>query len=355
MGCSAYAPVVIVTLNRYTHLKQCIDSLARNPLATKTDLFISVDYPPGDKYVGGYKKVVDLVDAIDPAEFNSVNIIKRESNLGAQENSRRTQWEVFESYDRLIFSEDDNVFSPCFLDYMNQCLDEYSSEDSIAFINGYSYPVFENGMGSDGIIAHTYLCSAWGIGLWRDKEKLIQDRLNSGWLFRQFDDAVNSKLLGKMSLNRRCEYVIACMTGLDRGFVSCTSDVSRGIYTALGKCYTLTPRISKVRNMGFDGSGENCSNILNGKGLDSQSYNYSLQETDDKSRYSGGVSLDYDDAGSYKARLDGFLKVNFTTRVLASILLQIYRIFGSHGQLICRKFFNVMPFRGKRIDDGCFL
>lgn len=45
-----YAPVCIPTLNRYEHLKELIESLQRNPWAQYTDLFIGLDFPPGEKY-----------------------------------------------------------------------------------------------------------------------------------------------------------------------------------------------------------------------------------------------------------------------------------------------------------------
>ena len=52
-----YAPILITTLNRYECLRRCIESLQKNSWADKTELFISVDYPPTDKYVDGYNKI----------------------------------------------------------------------------------------------------------------------------------------------------------------------------------------------------------------------------------------------------------------------------------------------------------
>ena len=52
-----YAPVVIPTLNRYEHLKQCLESLEKCTGAEYTDVYIGVDYPPNDRYVEGWKKV----------------------------------------------------------------------------------------------------------------------------------------------------------------------------------------------------------------------------------------------------------------------------------------------------------
>lgn len=50
-------PICIPTCNRYEHLKRCVESLSKCTLASETDLIISVDYPPSDKYVDGNEKI----------------------------------------------------------------------------------------------------------------------------------------------------------------------------------------------------------------------------------------------------------------------------------------------------------
>ncbi len=54
---NAYAPVAIPTLNRIDHLKRCISSLAKNEYAKYTNIYISVDYPPNEKYLDGYNEI----------------------------------------------------------------------------------------------------------------------------------------------------------------------------------------------------------------------------------------------------------------------------------------------------------
>ena len=53
-------PICIPTCNRYEHLKRCVESLSKCTLASETDLIISVDYPPSDKYVDGNEKIIDI-------------------------------------------------------------------------------------------------------------------------------------------------------------------------------------------------------------------------------------------------------------------------------------------------------
>ena len=47
---SQYAPVLIPTLNRYEHLKQCLESLSKCSLAEHTEVYIALDFPPSEKY-----------------------------------------------------------------------------------------------------------------------------------------------------------------------------------------------------------------------------------------------------------------------------------------------------------------
>ena len=75
------APVLIVTLNRYSHLRRCIESLQRNKLAKDTDLYIGLDYPPGQEYEAGYEQVLNYLNGgIDG--FHEVVIVKQSVNMG---------------------------------------------------------------------------------------------------------------------------------------------------------------------------------------------------------------------------------------------------------------------------------
>ena len=51
------APVIIPTLNRYSHFKQCLDSLELCTLADKTIVYVALDFPPSEKYIDGWRKI----------------------------------------------------------------------------------------------------------------------------------------------------------------------------------------------------------------------------------------------------------------------------------------------------------
>ncbi len=131
-----FAPVIIPTLCRFEHLKRCLESLERCKNAEFTDVFIGLDYPPSDKYVDGWQKIDAYLQEKEVNNgFSHLFIKRREKNIGAVRNFAELRKEVAD-YGFFIFTEDDNEFSPCFLDYMNQNLRLYKDDQSIFRICG---------------------------------------------------------------------------------------------------------------------------------------------------------------------------------------------------------------------------
>ena len=128
-----YYPVYIPTLNRYTHFKRCVESLARNTHADKTELVIGLDYPPEEKYVEGYLKIKGYIPTING--FGKLTVFERGENYGASANSLALLEYVFTHYDAAIATEDDNEFSPCFLDFMNKALKAYKDDEKVVSIS----------------------------------------------------------------------------------------------------------------------------------------------------------------------------------------------------------------------------
>ena len=137
---SRYAPVVIPTLCRYEHFRNCVESLAQCQLADKTDLFIGLDYPLKDSHKEGYTKLKKYIsDGI--VGFKSVNVFFHEKNIGAINNSTFLYNQIKNKYDSYIYTEDDNVFSQNFLVFVNDCLNRFKEDESVYAVCGYCYPI----------------------------------------------------------------------------------------------------------------------------------------------------------------------------------------------------------------------
>ncbi len=242
-----FAPVLIPTLCRYEHFKRCVESLARCTHAQKTELVIGLDYPASEAHWEGYRKICDYVSTI--SGFKKVSCFKRETNYGPVKNVQALYAYAFEHYETLIASEDDNEFSPCFLDFMNKCFLAYANQSKVRTVCGYTQEEYCDEAKS---LLFTYDNSAWGFGLWKHKEQ------ESSAMYEIY---CNWGLLHSWKKSFRIlKSFPAClqmfMNMLQRGMNY--GDTKRTILNILNETYQVKPAVSMVRNWGNDGTGLHC-------------------------------------------------------------------------------------------------
>lgn len=238
-----FYPVVIPTLNRYTHFKRCVESLAMNTHADKTELIIGLDYPPSEKYVEGYRKIKEYIPTIKG--FGKVTVFKRKENFGAIKNGQALSDYAFKNYEAIIFTEDDNEFSPCFLDFLNKALEKYKDDNRVSSVKGYNRVQYYSITDKNILFMHN--CGAWGFGQWKRKRFMLQADIESArrilqstkqsWKIFRTSPAIFSMLLAMVKKNALWgDVIFACLN-------------------ILNDRYQICPRISMVRNWGVDGSG----------------------------------------------------------------------------------------------------
>lgn len=242
-----YAPVLIITLNRYEHFMQCVESLSACTHADKTDLYIAFDYPLKDSHWDGYKKIENYIEKIHG--FRKVNIIKRNINYGATKNLFDGMAEVFEKNDRIILSEDDNVFAPSFLKVVNTGLNTYKSRQDIFSISAYNSPLPMPSWYKHNVYLITGF-TAWGVGVWKDKWNKID------WSLDSFNAMLSKKENYKILIKYYQRYLPQLLEIRDTGVI--TVDGFIFLYLLDKKMYSVYTAKSRVRNMGHDGSGEHC-------------------------------------------------------------------------------------------------
>ncbi|MCM1387770.1 MAG: glycosyltransferase [Bacillus sp. (in: Bacteria)] len=248
-----YAPVMIITCNRYEHLNRCIESLKKNTYADKTELYISIDYPPNEDYREGWERIRQLLKT--PIEgFDKVNLYFQETNLGVSGNYRWLEKLIFEKYDRLIYTEDDNEFSPNFLAYMDRGLELYKNHPKVYSVCGYA-DEYAFRCAKDNVVALTDF-SAWGMGIWREKEKILHSQLTLDTWIKAGED---SKFMWRLYRNRKRLFSRMLGTLLDVSVEDKlpNTDINRGIFLAINGFCAIYPVLTKVRNWGADGSGCN--------------------------------------------------------------------------------------------------
>jgi hypothetical protein len=244
MELHSLAPVLVATHTRINHLMQTISALRQNELASNTHLFIASDAARNEieeKQVLRIRKYIDSIDS-----FLTVTRIYREKNFGHHLNFQDAANIVFRTYDKIIMLEDDIVTAPGFLNFMNQGLLHYKHDRRIISISGHLWTGIKGS--KDTILLPA--ANGWGWAIWKDRfylndhdPSLAREFLESPHLFLKMC-LTNPSLLGMVNaiVNKK---LIA-------------GDVSWALYIIKNNKLVLLPGESLVRNIGFDGSGQNC-------------------------------------------------------------------------------------------------
>ena len=246
-----YAPVMVTTFCRFEKYKKCIESLSRCTDADKTEIFIGVDYPAKEEHWDGYRKICDYLPQI--SGFKEVHTFKRPENWGQGKNGKDLRNRIREKYDRYIMTEDDNEFSPNFLQYMNQCLEKYKDDLKVFSICGYSYMEWEDKTKNypyNALPIHGYC--AWGVGIWFYKADGYKVSTISS------KDIINNPKMVRYLFSVKKHKLIHYLMFRYKGNAA---DIRRACFYSICDKYSIYPKISKVRNNGFDSESTNCAEI----------------------------------------------------------------------------------------------
>lgn len=246
-----FAPVVVFAYNRADKLKMCLEALEANSLAEKTDLFIFAD---GAKRAEDAEKVGEVRDFIHQYQqkcaFKKITVVEQPHNLGLAKSIIGGVTRVISEYQKVIVVEDDLIVLEDFLIYMNQALGYYQDMKEYGSISAYTYPLPEL-KGYDKDIYVTRKGECWGWGTWQDRWMQVD------WSVSDFEAYVIDK-------KRRKEFD-AIQYGIDAMLVSqqageIDSWAVRWCYHLFNhKLLTVYPRVSRTKNIGFDGSGVHCA------------------------------------------------------------------------------------------------
>ena len=238
------APILVTVYNREKHYKRCIESLKSCDLASKSHLFVAIDAPFIDSDIAANEKIVKYSKNI--TGFKEVTLFIRPENYGTNKNGDLARDEIFKNYDRLIMSEDDNIFSTKFLVTINKCLEIYNSRKDIFSVSGWNMPFnFPKKYKNEIYIWQGF--SAWGVGIWRDKWKQMNYSLDKVQYWLNNEQHVRK-------LNNVSQHYYYALLDMKRkniihgdGFI-CS-------YLIENEMYSIYPRKTLTRNIGHDGMG----------------------------------------------------------------------------------------------------
>lgn len=327
-----YAPIIITTLNRYKHFVRLVESLKMNTWARYTDIYIGLDYPLSEKHKKGYYLITKYLEG-DFSCFKSFHVIKRKENYGSARNMRLLRDEVLKKYDRFIRTDDDAEFSPNFIEYMNKCLMKYQDDPNVIAVTGYSYPIEWHTSEGATILKENFSCPMWGTGFWRDKYKKIHKYISQEkGLGIDTDYIIKSGGMNKMLNVAKYEFVNLCLSPeFENTLAARFSDIAVRMYTATQNKYIIVPTISKVRNWGFDGSGEYCSKVSKTSSkVVAENYDYAVQTIDPSDHFILKEDILEDNEWNRKL-MNEFDPLSMSKRLKMKIKLILFHIVGHKG------------------------
>ena len=240
------APVALFVYNRPGHTRRTVEALQKNELAVESDLFVFCDGARDAAASAGVDEVRDFVRTI--AGFRSIAIVERDSNLGLANSIIGGVTRVCGEYDRVIVVEDDLQTAPYFLRFMNDALRTYENDTVVGSVHGYWYPV-------DRSVPETFFlrgASCWGWATWSRAWRLFESDGR-----RLLSDLKRRRLTSQFDLEGAIAY-----TQMLKDQIAGENDSWAIRWHAamfLAGCLQLSPTLSLVRNIGFDGTGTHCA------------------------------------------------------------------------------------------------
>lgn len=296
------APVALFVYNRLDHTIKTLESLKRNPLASKTDLFIFSDgskSPEGIKEVGAVRKYIRKIKG-----FKSVNIKENKENLGLADSIISGVSTVIKKHSKIIVVEDDMILSPIFLDFMNRSLTEYRLNRDIWHISGWSYPI---DIKNEENLFFWNTMNCWGWATWEDRWKSFEknpEKLIRNWSTQKINsfDLNDSGVFWQQVIDNHLKKIDTWAI-----FWYAT------IFENDGLC--LNPSNSLVQNVGLDGSGTHCGNGEPDYKIDTQNINnFIFPEKPHKSIIATNMIISYyKKRKSFKSRLIRKFKILLKT------------------------------------------
>lgn len=245
------APVALFVYNRPEHTKRTIDALACNTLAKQSDVYIFSDGPkaPQDREaVEAVRCYIDRVAETNP--FQKVTVIRSSANKGLAASIISGVTQILNTFGKAIVLEDDLLTDPRFLQYMNDSLAYYESDERIWGISAYSSQM--TSVTKD--VYFTPRISSWGWATWKSRWEQVDWEVKDYQKFRL-------NLHKRWKFNRGGKDLAYMLDQQQRGRID--SWAIRFCFSQFQhKQYAVFPRISLVRNIGQDGSGTHCREPL---------------------------------------------------------------------------------------------
>lgn len=239
------APLAIFTYNRPEHTARLLHSLERNPEYATSPITIYCDAPKKPEHEAAVEKNRQVVKEMAPKR---ARLVMRDGNFGLAKSIIGGVTENVQEHGKVIVVEDDLVFSPAALGFLNQALQRYADEDRVMHVSAYMYPTRSS-------LGEPFFCgeaTCWGWGTWDrawahfdpDASRLVAeiDRRNARRDFNVRGSHYFYQMLKLQAEGKLDSWAIRWYASM-----------------FLRDGLSLHPNRSYVENLGFDGSGVHCN------------------------------------------------------------------------------------------------
>lgn len=244
-------PIILFVYNRPTHTQKTIEALQKNTLASQSELFIFADGPKNenDKNVIAVRKYLKTITG-----FKKITIFESKNNKGLANSIINGVTKIINRYGKVIVLEDDIVTSPYFLQFMNDALEMYQSDEQVACISGYAYPL-------KGKLPQSFFirgADCWGWATWKRAWDIFEPNGQ-----KLLDEIKDRKLEKDFNFNNSYPYTQMLRDQINGKNDSWAIRWLASAYLKNKLCLYLGQSI--VQNIGFDGSGTHCEKDNNYK------------------------------------------------------------------------------------------
>jgi acetyltransferase-like isoleucine patch superfamily enzyme len=244
------APIVLFVYNRPWHTEQTLNALSQNELADQSILYIYADGPKKNATEDQLKKIYQVGQIIRRKSWcKEVFIIESAKNKGLADSIVHGVTEIVNKYGKIIVLEDDIITSKGFLKYMNEALELYENDEKVMHISGYMFPHNKK------MSKPTFFCQiafSWGWATWKNSwqkyngdGKNVKSTLTNRGLLKRFN--MDGTYMFQEQLDANIKGTLKSWAV----FWHASIIINNGL--------SLIPSFTLVRNIGNDGSGENCS------------------------------------------------------------------------------------------------
>ena len=239
------APIAVFAYKRPRHIARLLRSLLENAECAASDVFIFCD---GARGAPDREEVESTRAAVRAVAPRHATIIERDTNAGLASSIIAGVSRLTEEHGRAIVLEDDLVLSPYALRYFNDALDRYSDVETVMHVSAYMFPV-------ERALPETFFyreATCWGWATWRrawakfepDGRKILEYVRRHSMEY-EFDVRSSMGFLGMLQgqiEGRNNSWAIRWYGSMR---------MANGL--------ALHPGQSLASNLGFDGTGEHCT------------------------------------------------------------------------------------------------